>query len=48
MSRGRMFDVGVDVPRWNFRPVSLPDIHEIAMSTSIEVTDHHTPDLTGW
>lgn len=48
MRRGRSFDMGVDVPRWNFRPVRLPDIHAIAMKTPVVVTDHHTPDLSGW
>lgn len=46
--RGRIFDMGVDNPRWDFKPVQLTKIHEIAMDTRIYTSDHHTGDLTGW
>lgn len=38
--RGRMLEVGVDIPRWNFRPVRLPDLHDIFMEIPIKVNDH--------
>ena len=48
MSRGRMFDMGLDNPRWNFKPVKFTDLHEIAINTEIFVSDHHNGDLKGW
>lgn len=46
--RGRIFDVGLDNPRWNFCPIKLTDLHQIAIKIDIFVSDHHTSDLTGW
>jgi len=47
-TRGRIFDVGVDNPRWNFRPVAFSELFKIAMNTDIFVSDHHSGDLKGW
>lgn len=48
MIRGRMVDVGLDNPRWKFKPIKFTDLHKIMMKISIHVNDHHTPDLKGW
>lgn len=48
MIRGRMLDVGLDNPRWNFKPIKFTDLHEIFMKIPIRVNDHHTGDLKGW
>jgi len=48
LCRGRIFDMGLDNPMWNFKPVKFTDLHKLAMSMEIFVSDHHSGDLKGW
>jgi calcineurin-like phosphoesterase family protein len=48
LCRGRIFDMGLDNPKWEFKPVKFTDLHQIVIKTDIFVSDHHSGDLTGW
>lgn len=43
-TKGRMLDIGIDGPKYNFKPISLDYIYQTMINIPIISTDHHTKE----